>query len=83
MKTIGKLENNYGEIIISKKNNNNMINLEEYNAKKIKTDIIKKLKKSEEEIERGDGIESDVAFKELRHKYGYWKIQGNNNTNSI
>ena len=33
--------------------------------------IIKKLKKSEKEIEKGEGIESDIAFKELRKKYGY------------
>ena len=45
--------------------------MEEYNRKNMKKDIIKKLKKSEEEIERGEGIESDIAFKELRHKYGY------------
>ena len=33
--------------------------------------IIEKLKKSEKEIEKGEGIESDIAFKELRQKYGY------------
>ena len=37
----------------------------------MKEDIIKKLKKSEEEIESGKGIEADAAFKELRQKYGY------------
>ena len=36
-----------------------------------KKEIIEKLKKAEEEIERGEGIESDVFFKELRQKYGY------------
>ncbi len=34
-------------------------------------EIIEKLKKSEEEIDNKEGIDSDVAFKELRHKYGY------------
>ena len=29
------------------------------------------LKKSEKEIENGEGIDAEVAFKELRHKYGY------------
>lgn len=29
-------------------------------------DIINKLRKAEEEIENGEGIDSDVAFKELR-----------------
>lgn len=33
-------------------------------------DIIKKLKQSEKEIENREGIELDVAFKELRRKYG-------------
>lgn len=36
-----------------------------------KDEIIRALKKSEKEIERGEGIESDKAFKELRQKYGY------------
>ena len=29
------------------------------------------LKESEKEIENGEGIDSDVAFRELRLKYGY------------
>ena len=37
----------------------------------ISQDIINKLKKSEEEIERGEGIEAEIAFRELRQKYGY------------
>lgn len=37
----------------------------------MKEDIIKKLKKSEEEIDNGEGIEANVAFKELKKKYGY------------
>ena len=37
----------------------------------MKEDIIKKLKQSEKEIENGEGIDSDLAFKELRLKYGY------------
>ena len=34
-------------------------------------DIVNKLKKSEEEIERGEGIEADIFFRELRQKYDY------------
>ena len=34
-------------------------------------DIIKKLKQSEEEIEKGEGIDADEVFKELRQQYGY------------
>ncbi len=65
--------NEYGEIVISKNNKNDVIvmSMEEYKKNNIKTDIIEKLKKSEKEIENGEGIKSDVAFKELRQKYGY------------
>ncbi len=42
-----------------------------YNKKRMQEDIIKKLKKSEEEIEKGEGIKADIAFKELRQKYEY------------
>lgn len=34
-------------------------------------DIITKLQESEEEIERGEGIEAELAFKELKQKYKY------------
>lgn len=63
----------YGEIVICKNNKNNVIvmSMEEYKRRKMKEDIVEKLKKSEKEIENGEGIEVDIAFKELRHKYGY------------
>ena len=62
-----------GEMVVSKNSKNNVIimSMEEYKQRIMKEDIIKKLKKSEEEIESGKGIEADVAFKELRKKYGY------------
>ena len=65
--------NQYGEIVISKKNKNKVVvmSMEEYNKKILRNEIIKALKKSEDEIENGDGIDSDTAFEELRHKYGY------------
>ncbi len=63
---------NNGEMVVLKKNNNMVImSIEEYNRKKMRKDIIKKLKQSEKEIENGEGIDSDKAFKELRLKYGY------------
>ena len=40
-------------------------------SKNVRKDIIKKLKNSEEEIEKGEGIEAEIAFKELRQKYEY------------
>lgn len=53
-----------------------MINVKQINKSvenqiRIDEEIIKALKKSEEEIENGEGIESDKAFKELRKKYAY------------
>ena len=38
---------------------------------KLPKEIIEHLKKSEEEIARGEGIEADMMFKELKEKYGY------------
>lgn len=63
----------YGEIVISKNNKNKVVvmSMEEYKQKNMKKDMINKLKESEEEIERGEGIESDIAFEELKKKYGY------------
>lgn len=59
---IEKAVNQYGEIVISKNSKNDVIvmSMEEYNKKRIREDIIKKLKQSEKEIEKGEGIESDV-----------------------
>ena len=76
LKTIEEIEeaiNEYGEIVISKNTNNNVIimSMEEYKRKKIKEDIIKKIKQSELEIERGDVIEAEVMLRELREKYDY------------
>ncbi len=54
-----------GEMVVSKNSKNNVIimSMEEYKQIIMKEDIIKKLKKSEEEIENGKGIEADVALK--------------------
>ena len=73
MKEIETAIDEYGEIVLSKNKKNNVIimSMEEYKKNSMKADIIEKLKKSEKEIEKGEGIESDIAFKELRQKYGY------------
>ena len=65
--------NKYGDVVVTKNAKDNVIvmSVEQYNKELMRSDIVKKLKKSEEEIERGEGIESDLAFKELRAKYGY------------
>lgn len=68
--------NEYGEIVMKKDNKNNVMimSMEEYKEQIMREDIIKKLKKSEEEIEKGEGIPAEILFKELRQKYGYWQI---------
>lgn len=65
--------NEYGEIVMKKDNKNNVMimSMEEYKEQIMREDIIKKLKKSEEEIEKGEGIPAEILFKELRQKYGY------------
>ena len=64
---------NKHEVVVGKNNKNEVfvMSMEEYNKRIIKKDLISKLKKSEEEIENGEGIEADEAFRELRQKYGY------------
>ena len=73
IKELEKAIDKNGEMLVSKNSKNNVIimSMEEYKQRIMKEDIIKKLKKSEQEIESGKGIEADVAFKELRQKYGY------------
>ena len=73
LKEIETAVNQYGEVVLSKNNKNNFVimSMEEYNKNILRQEIIKALKKSEKEIENGEGIESDEAFKKLRQKYGY------------
>ena len=73
LKEIETAVNQYGEIVLIKNKQNNFVvmSLEEYNKNILREKIIKALKKSEQEIENGEGIESDEAFKKLRQKYGY------------
>lgn len=65
--------NQYGEVVLTRNNKNNIIvmSMEEYKKNMIKREIIEKLKQSEKEIENGEGMDIDIAFKELRQKYGY------------
>ena len=73
LKEIETAVNQYGEVVLSKNNQNNFVvmSMEEYNKNILREEIIKALKKSEQEIENAEGIESDEAFKKLRQKYGY------------
>ena len=73
LKEIETAVNQYGEIVLSKNNKNNFVvmSMEEYNKNILREEIIKTLKKLEQEIENGEGIESDEALKKFRQKYGY------------
>ena len=73
LKEIETAVNQYGEVVLSKNNQNNFVvmSMEEYNKNILREEIIKALKKSEQEIENGEGIESDEAFEKLRQKYEY------------
>ena len=73
IKEIETAVNQYGEVVLSKNSKNNFVvmSMEEYNKNILREEIINALKKSEQEIENGEGIESDEAFKKLRQKYGY------------
>ena len=73
LKEIETAVNQYGEVVLSKNNKNNFVimSMEEYNKNILREEIIKALKKSEQEIENGEGVESDEAFKKLRQKYEY------------
>ena len=61
IKTINNVVNKYKRVLINKENK--LLERKKY--------ILKILKKSEIEIEKGEGIKSDIAFEELRHKFGY------------
>lgn len=65
--------NKNDKMIIQRNSDSNIIvmSMNEYNNKIMKKDIIKKLKQSEKEIERGEGIDSDEFFEELKAKFGY------------
>ena len=58
------------ELVVSHNNENNVVvmSFEEYREKK---KIIESLKQSEAEIVRGEGIEAEEVFQNLRQKYGY------------
>ena len=61
----------YGDIVVSKNNENNVIimSIEEY--KKLNEDIDVHLSKSEEDIEEGTVKNAKEVFKELKEKYGF------------
>lgn len=62
-----------GEMVIGKNNRNNLIvmNMEEYRNNIFDKETVRKLLKSEEDIEKGRTRKASEVIKELRAKYGF------------
>ncbi len=65
--------NQNGEMVIGKNNKNNVVvmSMEEYRNNIFDNETVKKLLKSEEDIEKGRTRKATEAIKELRAKYGF------------
>lgn len=65
--------NQNGEMVIGKNNKNKVIvmSMEEYRNNIFDNETIKKLLKSEEDIEKGRTRKAEEVIKELRAKYGF------------
>ncbi len=76
LKEIEEILEPYGEIkepiIVKRKNKKDVviISFEEYKKKILETDIIEKLKQSEEDIENGRIVDAKLVLQELSEKYG-------------
>ena len=65
--------NQNGEMVIGKNSKNNVIvmSMEEYRNNIFDNETVKKLLKSEEDIEKGRTRKATEVIKELRTKYGF------------
>ena len=65
--------NQNGEMVIGKNNKNNVVvmSMEEYRNNIFDNETVKKLLKSEEDIEKGRTRKASKVIKELRAKYGF------------
>lgn len=65
--------NQNGEMVIGKNKKNNVIimSMEEYRNNIFDNETVKKLLKSEEDIEKGRTKKATEVIKELRAKYGF------------
>jgi PHD/YefM family antitoxin component YafN of YafNO toxin-antitoxin module len=65
--------NQNGEMVIGKNNKNNVIvmSMEEYRDKMFDKENVRKLLKSEEDIEKGRTRKATEVIKEFRAKYGF------------
>lgn len=72
IKAIETAVNQYGEIVISKNNKNDVVimSMEEYRKKLLDKDIIKHLLKAEDDIKNGRLKDARGVFKEWKEKYG-------------
>ena len=72
IKAIETAVNQYGEIVISKNNKNDVVimSMEEYRKKLLDKDIIKHLIKAEDDIKNGRVQDARGVFKEWQEKYG-------------
>lgn len=71
--TLNKYEDINEPIVVKRDNKTDVVivSMKEYKEKLQEMDIIKHLKKSEEDIENGNTFSADEVFKELRAEYGY------------
>lgn len=72
LKGIESAVNQYGEIVISKNNKNNVVvmSMEEYKKKMLDEEIERKILKSEEDYNNGRVRKAEDVFKEWKLKYG-------------
>ncbi len=73
LQQIEKFINQNGEMVIGKNNKNNVVvmSMEEYRNNIFDNETVKKLLKSEEDIEKGRTRKATEVIKELRAKYGF------------
>ncbi len=73
LKEIETAVEQYGEVVVSKNEENNVIvmSMEEYKKRKLDKRIEKHLLKSEEDIRMGRTRNAREVFKEFEEKYGF------------
>ncbi|MCI9245752.1 MAG: hypothetical protein HFJ30_01175 [Clostridia bacterium] len=73
LREIETVINQNGEMVIGKNNKNNVIimSMEEYRNNIFDNETVKKLLKSEEDIEKGRTRKATEVIKELREKCGF------------
>jgi len=71
--TLNENEDIIEPIIVKRKNKSDVVilSIEAYKEKLLEQEIIKHLKKSEEDIKNGRTIPAKKVFEELREEYGY------------